>query len=99
MDILPITAEYLRGLKAAKERQAHMACVQRHVVRIMENVTAWANQGTTWYKEELDPHKGWPVYDRPNYRITLDDVLVLLKKSIIGAKIEYQGNLLVIDWS
>ena len=99
MDILPITAEYLRGLKAAKEEQAHVEFVRQHVVRIMERVKEWANAGTTSFQEDATPDRGWPVYDRPNYQRTRDDVLALLKKNIIGAKIRFQGTFLTIDWS
>lgn len=99
MDIVPITAQYLRGLKAANEEKTRMAMVKNHVVRIMELITTWASLGVTKYSEEVSFSKGWPYHYEPRYRETLDDVLGLLKKNIIGAKIEYQGTILVVDWS
>ena len=98
MDIVPITAQYLRGLKAANEEKARVAVVRQLVVRIMGMVTEWANQGAIRYSEEISD-RGWPhIYDK-SYKEVKDDVLGLLKKNIVGAKIEYQGTILIIDWS
>ena len=99
MDILPITAQYLRGLKAAKEEQAHVAFVRQHVIRIMALVKDWASAGTTSFQEDATSERGWPVFYSLNYKRTQDDVLALLKKNIIGANIKFQGTFLVIDWS
>lgn len=99
MDILPITAQYLRGLKAANEEKQRVAVVRQLVVRIMELITSWANQGAIRYSEEISIDRGWPhIYDK-SYKEVKDEVLALLKKNIIGAKIEYQGTILIVDWS